>query len=377
MPDNFLSENRQESLNFLAKSIALIILDKLKNDYFNKDNPGIIAISTAMLNPSLMFFSTQELSSYLKENLPKLLNELVRNEEKEKILNNQKNLYAVLIDTTTYNWFPEVAKEHYGANFPEGYDNCYLVINNLSFSGAHERILNSLVPYSIEMSLNIGDLQEQPVTLHVEKKVLMDKHAKIRLLFTELYDCSRQIQIWLRIAQEKEKNGIVKFESFWGFLQYSFPKSIVIDSYKLLKHTKSYIQLVLKDIFTKDQLKSLIKNSKLQERLSNLEKVIMPLKDFRNKRYAHIENVELQAVSCNLRDLFIALSGLLCSLNYIESFLLNPHYIYTEEWEWGMCIVNAVDAGFGKDPLSRYFQEDPSVNDCLKMLEELNKLNVN
>lgn len=48
----------------------------------------------------------------------------------------------------------------------------------------------------------------------------------------------------------------------------------------------------------------LVKNSQLRESLELL-KIVKPLKVWRNKRYAHLDDEGIAIVSCNLHDYFL------------------------------------------------------------------------
>lgn len=147
-------------MSFLVRSIAQQIIDKLKNLYAGEGVPLVISISLAtlpdyMLTPLVLeeFFSKN-----MQIQLQEKLNEVAKSkEEMKKILENIKNLYAVIIDVTWYNWFPEIAAE-YGARFNGDKKNCYLVIYNTSISKnlCHdEHIFDSLISKRIDLSLSV------------------------------------------------------------------------------------------------------------------------------------------------------------------------------------------------------------------------------
>ncbi len=155
--------NQFLDMNFVISRIARKIVDKLKNSYF-EEKKGIIAISFSMLAPGI--FTTGELTSsissgdfFYHRNQPSLnmlnpvLNELIKKEtteEQEKILAAFKNLYAILIDTTWYNWFPDVVRNKYGANF-HYFDNYYAVVYNpaLQVEGAPNYLFNGMTTYQM------------------------------------------------------------------------------------------------------------------------------------------------------------------------------------------------------------------------------------
>lgn len=127
-------------LKFLVGSIALKILEKLEKPYFSKNIPTIISVSLASVASAM---DTVMALSYCK-NLDKLLldelNSCINSgrytEEKVSNLSKRlKSLYAIIIDYSWYNWFPDIAVEKLGGHFPEGYNNCYHIIYNTNLSG--------------------------------------------------------------------------------------------------------------------------------------------------------------------------------------------------------------------------------------------------
>ena len=123
----------------LVRCIAQGILDKLTKKYFEIGAHIILAISLApfqqLISPRILFSN-----GFLKALLPRYLSEVAKEKYKDKgteakkLQNNIKNLYAVLIDTTWYNWFPEIAKCREEARFSDGCENCYGVIYNTNSS---------------------------------------------------------------------------------------------------------------------------------------------------------------------------------------------------------------------------------------------------
>jgi hypothetical protein len=206
------------------------------------------------------------------------------------------------------------------------------------------------------------------------KNAFLERKSQYDILCGEVLNCARQVKMWLAIAQVKGKFEAIKYESFWAWLQrHSLLRSIAIDSRKIHMHARGYIDSVIRDVLSKEQYGQLIKCSRLQDRLNKLEEIVGPLKDYRNKRYAHLENEELEQVSCDLQGLFVALANLDDSLSLILHFLLNPRLIVCNEWDFYK--IDDVKAYGATCSLERYFQNDPTFQECQEIIEKLCGIN--
>ncbi len=164
---------------------------------------------------------------------------------------------------------------------------------------------------------------DQSLTAQEIKEKYLENQNKFELLRSEVIGCARQIKIWLAISHAKEKFKILKYESVFGWIQvHSILRSITIDGLKITQDTNNYLKSVLGEILTSEQYKNLIKNSRLSARVNALNKIIGPLKTWRNKRYAHLNNEEVAIVACNLQELFFSLASLDSSLYYIFPFVI-------------------------------------------------------
>ncbi len=161
-PINSTSDEKT-NFYFIAKCIALSICDKLKADYFQKGNPGIIAISLTSLVPGISFSdpATRTILDYLYTNLFEILRSAVQEKfddtEKEKIFHGQHNLFAIILDTNWYNWFPDILENSGAAKFSGGCKNIYSVVYNTKFltDNKHEPYLfDSIIMYRLELPLN-------------------------------------------------------------------------------------------------------------------------------------------------------------------------------------------------------------------------------
>ncbi len=150
-------------LNFIIKSLVLKILEKvLKGSYFSHKMPVIIAISLSLLPDSMdtvvAINYCHNLESLLSKELKEVLNSSVYSQEEiKKILKNMKYLYAIIVDSSWYNWFPDILeKEHHKKLFPDGYGNSYRVIYNINLAediNCDINILDSLIKNGAILSL--------------------------------------------------------------------------------------------------------------------------------------------------------------------------------------------------------------------------------
>ncbi len=209
----------------------------------------------------------------------------------------------------------------------------------------------------------------QPLLINLPTKENISKaQAHLGMLDLELTCLARQIKIWMCIASPDTKNRIsIQHDPFFAWIQFNSLSQFSINSIKITQDTKKWVKsalaLLMLDGIHSDNL---IENSKLQNRITMLSKVAMPLKVWRNKRHAHFEPVEIDNVTCNLEALYIALAELRNSLDYIWHFVANPHYIFSAEWN----IFTIHDTETNKRPseLDRYFEKDPTILSLQKVL---------
>lgn len=139
-PINLRTTDENDSVlmkEFLTRSIARTIVDKAKKDYSKKGRPVTLAISFALrseftlhalVHEQLFPYLEEKLNTYIQEELSKEKDNQARSEFERAI----KNLYAIIIDTTWYNWIPDIAEQRYGASFKSEKKNCYICIYNES-----------------------------------------------------------------------------------------------------------------------------------------------------------------------------------------------------------------------------------------------------
>lgn len=152
------SSNNSDRVNFqkiLARLAAQSIIDKINKEYFESDTPVIIACSLSLMQDYKMMCSAKELIEGIYRFLPETLIQVYQEKNLELPIKNFEKLYAVIIDTSWYNWAPEIA----GASMPTGYDNCYGIIYNTNLSAEVSKnnnadLFGNLIPY--RYFLNFG-----------------------------------------------------------------------------------------------------------------------------------------------------------------------------------------------------------------------------
>lgn len=206
----------------------------------------------------------------------------------------------------------------------------------------------------------------------IKKWYLVDKGIeKFEMYRTEVINLSRQIQIWLAIANAKEKYKKLKYEDYWGWTQQiAILRLIAIDGVKICGGI-TYIKSVMENNINSQHYLDLIKNSRFLNRLKSARKIVDPLKPWRNKRYAHLENHEIEGFKCNLQDLLFSLVNLDNSLGYISHYLSNPRLIINGEWDF--FTLKDVSEISESSYLIEYLENDPVIKGCKAMLHELNE----
>lgn len=145
--------------DYALNSIVQVLLGKLKKSYFASGEATVVAISLSTFAEFMYFEPMEGFINYIELNLcSKLLAAINKDKDWIKLTNNLKNLYAILVDTNSYNWFPEIAKARYGAVFSESIPNYFGIIYNKNLSGnlsvyLNERIFDSIVPFCTELPL--------------------------------------------------------------------------------------------------------------------------------------------------------------------------------------------------------------------------------
>ena len=108
----------REYLKFLVKGVALKLIEKLKRSYFEENVPVILSISLATLPDHLstvaVMINVDGIQDLLIDELSNIINngKYSQNEIK-KFSENIKYLYAIIIDTSWYNWFPEIVEKEF------------------------------------------------------------------------------------------------------------------------------------------------------------------------------------------------------------------------------------------------------------------------
>lgn len=157
----------QEIFNkILAKFIAQCLLSKLGKKYFSYDKPVIISISLSLLVDLKIISDANLMIANIYRYLPMAIQDLLESKKENgsykyniNIINKaMKFLYAIIIDTTHYNWFSNIPKN----GIPVEYNNCYGVIYNAYFSkdiNSEARIFDDIIPYQYEIDLCFEEAQ--------------------------------------------------------------------------------------------------------------------------------------------------------------------------------------------------------------------------
>ncbi|MCC5791288.1 MAG: hypothetical protein JJT82_01580 [Legionellaceae bacterium] len=143
----------------------------------------------------------------------------------------------------------------------------------------------------------------------------------------EIANCKRQIMAWVIIGKSVKSNTDAEIDNFFGWCQDAFNRLIVIDAYKIYRDSKKYIQTILQKSAYSHISDKLLQKSDFSQRLTTLGRIIRPLQNYRNKRFAHIESYTLEGIKLYLVDLSAALENLSASVSFIIHYVSNPQYI--------------------------------------------------
>lgn len=201
----------------------------------------------------------------------------------------------------------------------------------------------------------------------VNDDTLINSQKKFNLLYSDVINCARQIKIYWAICDAKGKDISLKYESFWGWTQqYSCLRLICIEGFKIAEETHKYVVSVLSEVLSNDKIKKLLINSKLSKRLKKLKEISNSLKNYRNKRYAHLDAEIVEDSICDLKELYFALANLDNSLSYISHWLYNSHLDVELEF---YKILDAED-NLEKCYFEEYFQIDHTLQACIELLSQ-------
>lgn len=142
-------------------------------------------------------------------------------------------------------------------------------------------------------------------------------------LESEILNLARLIKIFQAIALSKERCGSLKYESFFGFLQSPnvLVNLIITGGLKISGAIKGEkkgkgIASIINKVLDTHESKELVRQSQIQSRRKEIDKLLEPTRIFRNKRYAHLDSEEItvENISLELRYFYIALVNLYNSL---------------------------------------------------------------
>ncbi len=113
----------------LPRLVGQAVIDKLNKQYSREDIPIILFVSLSLFLDFQMISSPSNLINEIVSQLPDKINDLAI-EDSERYKNAKKgieNLYAIIFDTTWYNWFPDL----YGNGKRDSY---YGIVYNTNLS---------------------------------------------------------------------------------------------------------------------------------------------------------------------------------------------------------------------------------------------------
>lgn len=136
------------SLPYTITNIAQSLVDKIKKNYCNQEIPVTIAISLALNRDIFKNITNEKIFLNLIQNT--LLTQ-VKKQLGDKLSSHFKNLYAVIIDTCWYGWFPEVKSQ-------KAYKD-YISTNICIYNANNELVKNNIkiyekIPLEVSITLN-------------------------------------------------------------------------------------------------------------------------------------------------------------------------------------------------------------------------------
>jgi hypothetical protein len=143
----------------------------------------------------------------------------------------------------------------------------------------------------------------------------------------ELDNCKRQIMAWITIGKSVKANTDGEVDNFYGWCQDAFNRLIVIDAYKIYRDFKKCVRTIIQKSAYASLSGKLLQRSEFNQRISALGKIIEPLQNYRNKRFAHTEIFPLERTELHLVKLSAALEDLRNSVGFIMHYVSNPQYI--------------------------------------------------
>lgn len=193
----------------------------------------------------------------------------------------------------------------------------------------------------------------------------------------EIYNICRLLKMWQTISTASIKFDGMVYENYFGWIQSSGVtlRIIAIDSIKLHDDTLKYTRNILGKFLSASQIKDLIKHSNLSYGIKRLGSIASHLREWRNKKFAHYEDVDVQVVSTDLHDLMVSMSNISQSIDFIMHYLINPHYIVNSQWDmFKTCKID--ETNLEQSSINIYFERDagdPTMIDFRDMLNALNK----
>lgn len=158
--------------------------------------------------------------------------------------------------------------------------------------------------------------------------------TRLNILRSEIIACARYIKTWEAIALAKNKFKDLDYDDFFGYIQLDFMhRLIALSVIKISDSTKKYLLELLGNVFSKQQTIDLLKRSHIDNALKKLKKEYDKtlMKEFRNKRIAHIEYAKTPfgtsgESGVNLLEIYNSIAEIEDSVNYISFCVLNPSH---------------------------------------------------
>jgi len=149
------------SRKLLLERISERIVDKIGKQYFHGKIPVVLAISLATFDDIVYLGPADHLVEYITVHLMGVLKQLILSKENScELAKKLKYIYAILLDTTWYNWLKNICISRHGAIFRSGYNNYYAVIYNADLSERFQeyidtRDLDSIVQYTFTLPISV------------------------------------------------------------------------------------------------------------------------------------------------------------------------------------------------------------------------------
>ena len=164
--------------------------------------------------------------------------------------------------------------------------------------------------------------------MNIEPSVLtQDLLNDFGLILYEISNCRRQIAAYIAFGQIAKAHKNTEINNLCGWSQDALLRLIVIDSFKIFDGSREIIKEIVSQTKYSDIVIDLFKAAELDRKCKELNKIILPWRPHRNKRFAHMESSPLETCSLDLIPLASSLKSLSTSVGFVMHYLTNPRYI--------------------------------------------------